>query len=242
LQINRAIFKPIPSTDTMADEKTPGELALIGQQLKELPASVLQNGGVPLTKLDLSDNAIRSGANFDKLTSLKELVLDKNGIETLAGWPVLNSVNTLWINNNKIKDVVSCMDAVVKSFPNVTYISMLRNPAVPDVYFSDGEAEAYQRFRYYVIHRLKKLQILDATPVTAEERKVADVKGKFYKVAKPVESAEDAKDEQVVVTKAAAPVAPGAKPPKVATFLAKGKPRYDGTNSEGNRFICNDDL
>jgi len=30
--------------------------------------------------------------------------------------------------------------------------------------------------------------------------------------------------------------------PKVATFLAKGKARYDGSNSEGNRFIMNDDL
>lgn len=30
--------------------------------------------------------------------------------------------------------------------------------------------------------------------------------------------------------------------PKAAAFLARGKPRYDGSNSEGNRFIMNDDL
>ena len=51
---------------------------------------------------------------------------------------------------------------------------------------------------------------------------------------------EDHKEEAPVKT--VSPLAPGAKPPKVATFLAKGKPRYDGTNSEGNRFIMNDDL
>jgi len=47
----------------------------------------------------------------------------------------------------------------------------------------------------------------------------------------------------VVDSKAAAPTQKiSTSPPKVATFLAKGKPRYDGTNSEGNRFIMNDDL
>jgi len=225
------------------DDKSDGkEVTLISKGLKELPASVLKQ--TSLQKLDLTDNQIRSGTGFATLTSLKELILDRNGIENFAGWPVLSSVNTLWLNNNKIKDIAACLDSVVKSFPNVTYISMLKNPSCPDLYFSDGEAEAYQRYRYYVIHRLKKLQILDSSAVSAEERKVADVKGKFYKVAKPVESAEDAKEEQSPqkVASAPAPVQPGAKPPKVATFLAKGKPRYDGTNSEGNRFICNDDL
>ena len=51
---------------------------------------------------------------------------------------------------------------------------------------------------------------------------------------------EDSKEAAPVV-KPASPLA-SSKPPKVATFLAKGKPRYDGTNSEGNRFILNEDL
>jgi len=188
-------------------------------------------------RLDLSDNEMKSGALFDQMTVLEALVLDHNDIETFSGWPVLKTVTTLWLNNNKISDINSAMDFLAKTFPNLAYLSMMKNPAVPDMYFSDGETDSYQRHRYYVIHRLKKLQFLDATPVTPEERKEAEKRGAFLHVARPKEEPK--------------PVSP--KPeekrkevkehtPKVATFLAKGRARYDGSNSEGNRFIQNDDL
>jgi len=214
-----------------------GELLLVGQGLSELPASVCSSA---VTKVDLTDNNVRTGANFDKLPSLTEIILDKNGVEKLVGFPVLSKVVTLWINNNKIKDLSEFMDSVVKFFPNLTYLSMLKNPACPNVYFSDGEAEAYQRYRYYVIHRLKHLKFLDASPITPSERKEGELRGKFMIVAKPV--AEEESKEEPSASRPAPTIVPGAKPPKVATFLAKGKPRYDGSNSEGNRFIVNEDL
>lgn len=120
---------------------------------------------------------------------------------------------------------------------------MLRNPACPDMYFSDGEAESYQRYRYYIIHKLKKLQYLDATPVDATERKEAEMRGAFCKIARPSGPVSPQPIAEPIVKKSSIGVAAGGnKPIKVATFLAKGKPRYDGTNSEGNRFIMNDDL
>jgi len=116
----------------------------------------------------------------------------------------------------------------------------MKNPACPNMYFSDGEAESYQRYRHYVIHRLKKIQFLDATPVSPEERKEAEKRGAFLHMSRPKE------DPTKPVP---APVKPEEKrkevkehTPKVATFLAKGRARYDGSNSEGNRFIMNDDL
>jgi len=116
----------------------------------------------------------------------------------------------------------------------------LENPACPNIYFSDGEAEAYQRYRYYVIHRLKKLRFLDVTPVSAEERKEGEKRGAFLNVARP-------KNEPKSPEPASKPEESTKKEvkehtPKVGTFLAKGKARYDGSNSEGNRFIMNDDL
>jgi len=130
------------------------------------------------------------------------------------------------------------MDVIAKSFPSLSYLSMMKNPACPDMYFSDGEAEAYQRFRYYVIFRLKKLVLLDATPIDADERKEADKRGHLMSVSRPknqpkppVEPVEPVKKKELKE-----------HTPKVATFLAKGKARYDGSNSEGNRFIMNDDL
>jgi len=132
------------------------------------------------------------------------------------------------------------MDEIEKKFPNLSYLSMMKNPACPNMYFSDGEAEAYQRYRYYVIFRLKKLKFLDATPIDSSEQKESERIGKFQIAAKPVVK-EGEEDDLSQSQAPSQPFKPN-KPPKVATFLGKGKPRYDGTNSEGNRFIMNDDL
>ncbi len=92
--------------------------------------------------------------------------------------------------------------------------------------------------------------------MSKDERKEASVRGPYCKVAKPTSksssssSSNNSKDNNGQ-TNLLAPnsssrivvgVGQNSKPPKVATFLAKGKPRYDGSNSEGNRFIMNDDL
>jgi len=217
------------------------DINLSSRGLNQLTENFVSRFGTTAKRLDLTDNEIKSGVNFDKMTSLEVLVLDKNNIETFdSSWPVMRNVTTLWLNNNKISDNQATMDFIAKTFPNLAYLSMMKNPACPNMYFSDGEAEAYQRYRYYVIHRLKKLQFLDATPVDADERKEADKRGVFLTVARPKN-----------VPKAPEPVATTEEPkkrevkehtPKVATFLAKGKARYDGSNSEGNRFIMNDDL
>jgi hypothetical protein len=96
---------------------------------------------------------------------------------------------------------------------------MLKNPCVPNLYFSDGEFEAYTRYRYYVIYRLKKLKLLDATPVDPNEQKEAERVGKLSIVVKPVGSKDD--DQPVQKTTVKPPIKPQ-KQPKVATFLGKG--------------------
>ena len=112
---------------------------------------------------------------------------------------------------------------------------------------------AYHTFRLHVLWRLKHLRMLDAMAVTREERDEAEAKGEFCAIARPKGGAgEGEEEERLEGRKALRPegvqqaligvAAGGAGPVKVATFLAKGKPRYDGANSEGNRFIVNDDL
>lgn len=59
----------------------------------------------------------------------------------------------------------------------------------PDMYSSECEADAYQRFRWYAIHRLKKLQFLDASPVDPVEKKEADRIGHLMAPAKPTTGA-----------------------------------------------------
>jgi hypothetical protein len=114
------------------------------------------------------------------------------------------------------------------------------------MYFAEDEGEAYQRYRYYVIYRLKRLENLDATPIDAEERAQADAVGHRMAPARPDEAPSPA-----VGPTPAAPSEPSfsvksllsaTAETKTSTYLVKSKPRYDGTNSEGNRFITNDDL
>lgn len=75
---------------------------------------------------------------------------------------------------------------------------MLRNPCTPNLYFSDGEAEAYQRYRYYVIYRMKSIQFLDSTPVDDAERKEALRVGHLMAPAKPTESSNKEDDKEPV--------------------------------------------
>ncbi len=159
------------------------------------------------------------------------------------------SLETLWMNNNKVDDLRAFLDSAVKCFPNLIYLSMMKNPVTPDMYFNEAEAEAYQRFRYYVIYRMPKLQFLDASPIDDAERKEALRIGHLMLPARPQGLGDDSKsssggsghhgrDAETYSMKGLIEN----KDTKVATFLVKSKPRYDGSNSEGNRFITNDSL
>lgn len=218
-----------------AAQKKIFELSLEGKGLSVLPDKVAQRCGGTLIKLDLTDNTIKSGENFEGLTKLEQLVLDKNDLQEIKGFPTMRTVNTLWLNKNCLSDLELAIREIANAFPNLTYLSMLFNPCVPNLYLDDSAADSYNRYRLQVIAAMPLLQFLDSTPVDDEERKRAS---KINAIARP-------KGAQ---NKPASPRGPGQTskpdnaPPKVATFLAKGKPRYDGTNSEGNRFIMNDDL
>jgi len=231
----------------------PTEVALTRRHLKAIPDDIVNDQGATATKLDLSDNEISSLKNLDRFTKLGTLILDRNGIKHLGTLdiPSVPSLHTLWLNNNDLNDLKGTMDVLARASPGLSYLSMLKNPAVPNMYFSDGEAEAYHRYRYYVIFRLKKLKLLDASPVEDAEIKEAERVGKFMTPAKPaqketpaaeVQAPNAAPDEADKNLSSARPAFKNNKPPKAATFLGRGRPRYDGSNSEGNRFISNDDL
>ncbi len=261
------------------------ELTLVDQSLHAMPAELIRTKGTILRRIDLSQNQLSSVASLSwpygapSWPALQELILDKNQLQSLAGLGPgpLPQLRTLWLNNNAVEDLELLLGELEKLAPNLTYLSMMRNPAAPESYFADahglsspgsgsgstggadgGGMESYHRFRLYVCYRLKKLEFLDSTPVTSEERKEATVRGAYCRVAKP-KAAKGVSGSSAAASSstsgAGSPLSPDsatrqsqvglvkdAKPPKVATFLAKGKPRYDGTNSEGNRFIMNEDL
>lgn len=60
------------------------------------------------------------------------------------------------------------IDRLVRSCPQLKHLSMLGNSACPN-YFNGGSPKEYRDYRLYVINRLKKLEVLDSSPVTEEE-------------------------------------------------------------------------
>ena len=119
-------------------------------------------------------------------TSLQTLILDKNNLTTLDDCPRLSTVKTLWCNNNFISDFSYFLDQVKESFPNVTKLSVMRNPASPPmICLSDEDFAALERHRLYVIYRLPQLNFLDSSPVTKHDRTEAKRRGQFLGVRKP---------------------------------------------------------
>ncbi|KAF5900909.1 leucine-rich melanocyte differentiation-associated protein, partial [Clarias magur] len=70
--------------------------------------------------------------------------------------------------------------------PALEYLSLLGNEACPNQLVSlDKDEDDYQRYRYFVLHKLKNLKFLDSRKVTQKEHLEAEARGAFMKVVKP---------------------------------------------------------
>jgi len=218
-------------------------LSLIGASLTQLPTELGDIYGNTAKQLDLSYNSIVRIENLGKFTQLRSLVLDNNQLESLQNFPINEKMQTLWVNNNNISDLKAFLDGISKAYPNLTYLSMLKNPACPN-YFTGKDFEDYKRYRYYVLYRLKKLKFLDSSPVNDSERKEAARVGPYMITAKPDESQYQQPKEKPKEQTESLPMLPNELQPE-----GKGSARfgissyvYYGKHSEGNRFIVNEDL
>jgi leucine-rich melanocyte differentiation-associated protein len=85
--------------------------------------------------------------NLHDFTNLTSLVLDNNELISQQTFPPIPSLNTLWVNNNNISDLEVFIESVVVAFPNITYLSMLKNPACPNQLIGKDQ-DQYRRYRY----------------------------------------------------------------------------------------------
>lgn len=76
---------------------------------------------------------IRNLLNLSYFSSLETLVLDKNNLDSLETCPLLPNLRTLWANNNNISDLGIFLTDVANKCPRLTYLSLMRNPIVPDL-------------------------------------------------------------------------------------------------------------
>ncbi|XP_019601548.1 leucine-rich melanocyte differentiation-associated protein [Rhinolophus sinicus] len=217
------------------------QVSYIGQDCREIPEHLGRDCGHFAKRLDLSFNLLRSLEGLSAFGGLEELILDNNLLGNDLVLPGLPRLHTLSLNKNQITDLECLLDHLAEVTPALEYLSLLGNVACPNELVSlEKDEEDYKRYRCFVLHKLPNLKFLDARTVTRQEREEALVRGAFMKVVKPKVSSDSA---------AASPECHYTPLPSASRDLTShrgvlGKCRYVyyGKNSEGNRFIRDDQL
>ncbi|KAF8796457.1 Leucine-rich melanocyte like protein [Argiope bruennichi] len=195
----------------------------IGQDCYSIPSILGKIYGNQTRRLDLSFNSIRSLENLELFPLLEELIVDNNELSDLVSFIPLNNLHTLSLNKNHFRDLESLLKQLTNCYPQLTYLSLLVTHLVlPQLSSFEKDEEDYQRYRYYIIHQIPKLKFLDSTPVKPFEKAEAKRIGGFMKVARP-------KIEMAIFL-------------FMAGSFGKLRQRYTGTQSEGNRFIRDNEL
>ncbi|KAL0481595.1 hypothetical protein AKO1_012513 [Acrasis kona] len=232
-------------TDTLEGISTTNNgthLSIIGRDLESIPTDLASQFGEGITELHLNHNNIKRVQHLERFSKLKSLVLDNNDVEDISDAPQLKELETFWINSNNVSDLDAFLNIIERRFPNLKWLSLLKNPACPSE-LTSHDTDDYQRHRLYVLYKLKnlkQLKYLDSKEVSAAERKEAETRGSFCKVmvATPTQSPEQ---DNVPVIENVSQVSQSKKP-QASSFFGYTKHVYTGKHSEGNRFIKNNDL
>lgn len=133
------------------------ELDLRGNKI-----AVIENLGATENQfdtIDISDNEIVKLENFPHLNRLGTLLINNNRITRINPniGEFLPKLHTLILTNNRLVNLVE-IDPLA-SLPKLQYLSLL-----------DNNITKKPNYRLYVIHRLKKLRVLDFKKVKQKER------------------------------------------------------------------------
>ncbi|NWX33528.1 LRMDA protein, partial [Notiomystis cincta] len=132
----------------------------------------------------------RSLEGLKTFSYLEELILDNNLLGNDLLLPRLPHLHTLTLNKNQISfQRNTCeilLDHLAEVVPSLQYLSLLGNIACPnELVCQEKDEDDYQRYRYFVLHKLTNLKFLDTRKVTRREREEALIRGAFMKVVKP---------------------------------------------------------
>uniref|UniRef100_A0A671TEM6 Leucine rich melanocyte differentiation associated n=1 Tax=Sinocyclocheilus anshuiensis TaxID=1608454 RepID=A0A671TEM6_9TELE len=186
----------------------------------------------------MDDELNLSLTGLKAFSQLEELIVDNNLLGNDLRLPRLPRLHTLTLNKNQI----SFLELLT---PALEYLSLLGNEACPNQLVSmDKDEDDYQRYRYFVLHKLTNLKFLDTRKVTQSERSEAEARGAFMKVVKPKNDQDAASDLRSESTATSyTPLPRGSKDVRNHKgVFTKCRYVYYGKHSEGNRFIRNDQL
>ncbi|KAM3834789.1 LOW QUALITY PROTEIN: leucine-rich melanocyte differentiation-associated protein [Vipera latastei] len=219
------------------------QVSYIGQDCKAIPEFLGRKYGSIAKRLDLSFNLLRSLEGLQAFSCLEELILDNNLLQNSLRLPSLPHLHTLMLNKNQIS-LEGLLDHLAEVAPSLEFLSLLGNSACPnELVCRDKDEGDYQRYRYFVLHKLTKLKFLDSRRVSSKERQEAVLRGAFMKVVKPADPQDSVED---VSASAQMPYTPLPSGTRNLTHhrgvLGKCRYVYYGKHSEGNRFIRDDQL
>ncbi|XP_072347727.1 leucine-rich melanocyte differentiation-associated protein [Scyliorhinus torazame] len=221
------------------------QVSYIGQDCEGVPEFLGREYGHFTKRLDLSFNLLRSLEGLEEFICLEELILDNNLLRNDLKLPRLPHLNTLTINKNQISELDSLLDHLAEVVPWLKYLSLLGNEACPNELVSlDNDESDYQRYRYFILHKLPKLKFLDARKVTKKEYEEAAARGAFTKVVKPKDDlASSDFGSNLSDVQQYTPLPQGSRDgTHHKGVFAKCRYVYHGRHSEGNRFIRDDQL
>lgn len=123
---------------------------------------VIENLGATLDQfdsIDLSDNDIRKLDGFPLLRRLKYLLLNNNRVCRIGDnlQEHLPALETLVLTNNQIQNLGD-LDPLA-SIKTLTYLSLMKNPVT-----------VKRHYRFYLIHRIPQLRVLDFRRIRQKER------------------------------------------------------------------------
>jgi len=133
--------------------------------LRGYKVPVIENLGATLDQfdtIDLTDNEIRKLDGFPLLQRLSTLLLSNNKVCRIADSleVVLPKLRTLILTNNLVAELGD-LDALA-SVATLETLCLLRNPVTTK-----------KNYRYYVVHRLPQLRVLDFRRIKQKERETA---------------------------------------------------------------------
>ncbi|XP_074763286.1 leucine-rich melanocyte differentiation-associated protein isoform X1 [Athene noctua] len=247
------------------------QVSFISQDCEEIPEFLGTKYGRMAKRLDLSFNLLRcflsphgcpvwlmvsdctceaaqkyprSLEGLKTFSYLEELILDNNLLGNDLLLPRLPHLHTLTLNKNQITELESLLDHLAEVVPSLRYLSLLGNMACPnELVCKEKDEDDYQRYRYFVLHKLTNLKFLDTRKVTRREREEALVRGAFMKVVKPKDTKASGDTASTSPEIHYTPLPLGSRDlTNHRGILGKCRYIYYGKHSEGNRFIRDDQL
>ncbi|XP_067127534.1 leucine-rich melanocyte differentiation-associated protein-like [Centruroides vittatus] len=144
-------------------------LNLAYEDLIEVPCSLADRFGWWVQILDLSYNKISDVSFLASFERLHTVILDRNHINSETRFPQIPSLRILWLNHNRISNLVAFLPNLSKNCPNLENLSLMGNVGAPS-FLNGATPNQHFHYRLYVISLLPKLRFLDDKWISVHEK------------------------------------------------------------------------